>query len=122
VQQLRQHCDFVFFDTPSAAAFSDAAVLSQLMDGVLLVVRAQESPRGTELQIKQLLNKAKAHIIGVVLNDVDPEKVDSYHFHSHYYRPQPAPGQGEAPAALPGAEAEDALPPAPYPETSAAQE
>ena len=88
VQQLRQHCDFVFFDTPSAAAFSDAAMISQLMDGVLIVVRAQQSPRGSELQIKQLLNKAKAQILGVVLNDIDPEKVDSFHFHSHYYPPK----------------------------------
>jgi len=106
VQQLRQHCDFVFFDTPSAAAFSDAAVISQLMDGVLIVVRAQESPRGTELQIKQLLNKANAHILGVVLNDMDPEKVDSFHYHAHYYKPGGGRG-GEGRAALPSAAADD---------------
>lgn len=85
VQKLTEHADFVLFDTPSAVAFTDAVVLSQVVDGVILVVRAQQVPRGAELQVRNLLNKANATILGVVLNDVDPEHVDSYYFYSHYY-------------------------------------
>lgn len=82
---LAEHADFVLFDTPSAIAFTDAVVLSQVVDGVILVVRAQQVSRGAELQVRNLLNKANAAILGVVLNDVQPEQVDSYYFHSHYY-------------------------------------
>ncbi|MHB0999893.1 MAG: GumC family protein [Armatimonadota bacterium] len=85
VSQLSEHADFVIFDTPSVMAFTDAVVLSQVVDGVILVVRAQQVPRGSELQVRNLLNKANAKILGVVLNDVQPELVDSYHYHSHYY-------------------------------------
>jgi polysaccharide biosynthesis transport protein len=85
IEALRSSADFVLFDTPSAVAFTDSIVLSRFMDGVLLVVRANQVPRGAELQVKTLLNKAKARIIGVVLNDVQPESVDSYYYHSHYY-------------------------------------
>lgn len=83
--KLAEHADFVLFDTPSAIAFTDAVVLSRVVDGVILVVRAHQVPRGAELQVRNLLNKAKANILGVVLNDVQPEMVDSYYYHSHYY-------------------------------------
>lgn len=83
--KLAEHADFVLFDTPSAVAFTDAVVLSRVLDGVILVVRAHQVPRGAELQVRNLLNKANANILGVVLNDVQPEMVDSYYYHSHYY-------------------------------------
>lgn len=83
--KLAEHADFVLMDTPSAVAFTDSVVLSRVVDGVIMVVRAQQVPRGAELQVRDLLNKANANILGVVLNDVQPEMVDSYYYHSHYY-------------------------------------
>jgi len=109
IESLRQEADFVIFDTPSAVAFTDSIVLSRFMDGVLLVVRANQVPRGAELQVKNLLNKANARIIGVVLNDVQPDSVDSYHYHSHYYpntKPAALALTGRAGGSLP--ELEDA--------------
>ena len=85
LSKLTEHADYVLLDTPSAVAFTDAVVLSRIVDGVMLVVRAQQVPRGAELQVRDLLNKANATILGVVLNDVQPEMVDSYYYHSHYY-------------------------------------
>jgi len=85
VETLRQGADFVLFDTPSAIAFTDTIVLSRWIDGVLLVVRANQVPRGAELQVRKLFNKANVRILGVVLNDVQPTNVDSYYYHSHYY-------------------------------------
>ncbi|MBI2843057.1 MAG: polysaccharide biosynthesis tyrosine autokinase [Armatimonadetes bacterium] len=85
VAALASGADFVLFDTPSAIAFTDTVVLSRWIDGVLLVVRANQVPRGAELQVRKLFNKAKVQILGVVLNDVQPTSVDSYYYHSHYY-------------------------------------
>lgn len=85
IGSLKEVVDFVVLDTPSAVAFADTIVLSQMVDGVLLVVRAQQVARGAELQVRNLMNKAKARILGVVLNDVPPDDVDSYHYHSQYY-------------------------------------
>jgi len=107
VQKLTEHADYVLFDTPSAIAFTDAVVLSQVVDGVILVVRAQQVPRGSELQVRNLLNKADAAILGVVLNDVQPEAVDSCYFHSHYYPDAGAKQQW----LLQGAEGSRSLPP-----------
>ena len=82
--KLRESADFVLFDTPSAIAFSDAAIIASMTDGTLMVVRARQPLRGSQLQVAGLLNKARANIIGAVLNDAAPQTVDTYYFHSHY--------------------------------------
>lgn len=87
IADLSRDFDFVLFDTPSAAVFADAATLATLVDGVLLVVRAHEAPSGSELQVKGLLNKTKARIVAVVLNDMPAQQVDSARFYNHYYAP-----------------------------------
>jgi capsular exopolysaccharide synthesis family protein len=84
-EELKKQSDFVLFDTPSAIAFSDGLVLSSLVDATIMVVRANDIPRGSQDQVKKHLIHARANIIGVVLNDVDPDRVDSVHYHQHYY-------------------------------------
>ncbi|MDQ2687139.1 MAG: CpsD/CapB family tyrosine-protein kinase, partial [Armatimonadota bacterium] len=84
-ERLKPHTDFILIDTPSAIAFSDSAILASFMDAVLLVMRAQEAPRGGEGRVKELLTKARANVVGVVLNGVKPELVDSAYYHSAYY-------------------------------------
>jgi capsular exopolysaccharide synthesis family protein len=101
--ELRENADFVLVDTPSAIAFSDAAIIASMTDGALMVVRARQPLRGSQLQVTSLLNKARANIIGAVLNDVAPESVDTFYFHSHYYTPQ-VPGGEWALQALPAAQ------------------
>jgi capsular exopolysaccharide synthesis family protein len=85
VAALKEQADYVLFDTPSAVAFTDCVVLSKWLDGVVMVVRANQVPRGAELQVRKLFNKANVRILGVVLNDAQPSTVDSYYYHSHYY-------------------------------------
>ncbi len=84
-ERLKPHTDFILVDTPSAIAFSDSAILASFMDAVLLVMRAQEAPRGGEKQVREMLGKARANVVGVVLNGVKPQLVDSYHYHAAYY-------------------------------------
>jgi len=84
-ERLKPHTDFILVDTPSAIAFSDSAILASFMDAVLLVMRAQEAPRGGEKQVREMLSKARANVVGVVLNGVKPQLVDSYHYHAAYY-------------------------------------
>lgn len=99
VEALEQSCDVVLFDTPSAAVFADASVMASLVDGVVVVVRANHIPRGSELQVRHLLNKAKVKLLGVVLNDAAPEMVDSYYYHSHYYHSNGSKGELPPPSA-----------------------
>jgi capsular exopolysaccharide synthesis family protein len=69
ISRLRQEADLVLFDTPPVVAVSDAAVLAPRMDGVLLVLKAGQTRRDRAREARKLLEKVKANIIGVVLNN-----------------------------------------------------
>ncbi len=69
IERLKGEADVVLFDTPPVIAVTDAAVLASKVDGTLLVVKANQTTRERAKQARQILDKVKAHIIGVVLND-----------------------------------------------------
>ncbi|MFB3880129.1 MAG: polysaccharide biosynthesis tyrosine autokinase [Armatimonadota bacterium] len=96
---LEAHCDYVVIDTPSAAAFADAVLLGPLVDGVVLVFRANQPVRAVERRTKELFEKVGAKVLGVVLNEAAASNVDSYYFHSHYYPDAPALVADGGPAA-----------------------
>jgi len=85
VDRLEEHCDLVLFDTPSTVVFSDGPMLASWIDAVVMVVSANQVPRGTEAQTRDLLRRAKANVIGVVVNRMASDNVDSCHFYSSYY-------------------------------------
>ena len=70
VDRLRAEADYVIFDTPPAAALSDAAILAARADGVILVVGAGRTKRDLAQRAKEQLERVNAHILGVVLSGV----------------------------------------------------
>lgn len=56
--------DYVLFDTPPVGTFVDAAILSRLVDGTILVVKVGGAKRDELLTAYDQLQKAEAHIIG----------------------------------------------------------
>jgi polysaccharide biosynthesis transport protein len=96
--QVEARYDFVFIDTPPVMPVNDAAVLSPLVDGVVLVVRAHDTPRQIIFRAQARLAQARAKVLGVVLNKLDA-KSDHYatyyggRYYATYYR---APEEGAA--------------------------
>lgn len=58
----------VILDTPPVLLATDALVLSPVVDGVVLVVRAKDCSRGAARRACTLLSDVNAHIFGAVLN------------------------------------------------------
>ena len=73
IERLRAEADIVLFDTPPVTAVTDAAILASSIDGVLLVFQANKTRRERAKQARQILEKVKANIIGVILNDAQLE-------------------------------------------------
>ncbi len=96
--ELETAADVVLVDTPSAAVFADATVYASVVDAVVVIVRANQPPRGNERRIREMLNKNNLRQLGVVLNDANPETVESYHFNNHYYRYYRPEGEEALPA------------------------
>src|SRR5215471_93036 len=77
----------VIVDSPPAISFTDSAILSTFVDGVVLVVHSGRSSRAVVRRAKQQLMDVGAHIFGVVLNNVKLETQDYYYqgYYSSYY-------------------------------------
>lgn len=77
----------IIIDSPPAISFTDASILSTMVDGVMLVVHGGRSSRAVVRRAKQQLLDVGANIFGVVLNNVRVEAQDYYYsgYYSHYY-------------------------------------
>ena len=72
---IRAEADYVVIDGPSLGAFADSMMLAPLVDGVLIVARANQSMGTVEAQAKEMLERVGANIIGAVLNGASPDRV-----------------------------------------------
>lgn len=61
----------VIIDTPPVMAVGDGLVLSRLADGVVLVVRSDDTPKRLAQEATQRLKQVNAALLGVVVNDLD---------------------------------------------------
>ncbi len=84
IEELKQQADTIIFDTPPTIGFADSLVLANQMDGVVLLLSSGEVTRDAAKQAKLLLEKAKANILGVILNRVDVKR-EGYYYYYHYY-------------------------------------
>lgn len=85
---LRTRYDYVIVDTPPVLPVTDAVLLARACDGVVLVVRGQETPLDVVAKSRDRLTQARAKILGVVLNDVDVtggDYSDYYQYSYSYY-------------------------------------
>ena len=71
LQLLSEIYDYVFVDTPPASVVTDAAILSRVVDGVILIARSDVTSKQALNLSKKSLEDVNANILGVVLNGVD---------------------------------------------------
>ncbi len=75
---LRGSYDYIIVDTPPVDMVIDAVVLAPLTDGILFVVRANQSERGAIIHAMEQLEYAKARVLGFVLNGMDEDSGVGY--------------------------------------------
>jgi Mrp family chromosome partitioning ATPase len=75
--------DYVIIDAPPVIAVTDACVLASKVDGVNLVIGAGIVRPEMAQKAKELLTKAKGHLLGVILNRVEIEQEHAYYY--YYY-------------------------------------
>ncbi|WP_404786045.1 GumC family protein [Altericista sp. CCNU0014] len=93
IKEWRDVYDFVLIDTPPLAVASDALILAQMTDGILMVARpgvltspSAESSTEALAKISNQDNEKRANLLGLVLNGVIPEnEPDSYYFYAKNY-------------------------------------
>ncbi len=84
LNEVKDEYDMVLFDSPPVCLVTDAAVLSTIVDGVILVCASRQTTIENAKSAKALLNKVNANILGVVLNKMSI-KVGRYNKKVSYY-------------------------------------
>lgn len=82
--EVKGQYGIVLVDTPPVGPFADAAVISALVDGTILVFSAGRVRMNDAQRAKQMLMNVKANILGVVLNKV-PINYSGYNYYNYYY-------------------------------------
>lgn len=84
LKQAGEAYDYVFIDLPPVLAVTDAALVGNLADGVVLVVRSGMVAPEEVQEAKKRLQNGQANILGVVLNGV-PQQHSGYGYGYYYY-------------------------------------
>ena len=85
LQFLRGRYKHVVIDSPPAISFTDAAILSTQVDGVVLVAMAGKSSIHLMRRFKHRLANIGARVYGVVLNGIKADSFE-YEYYGGYYQ------------------------------------
>lgn len=84
IQYLTETYDYVIVDGPPALGFVDSHILSSLVDGVAVVVRAGKTPRNSIRDLIEKLWNLRANFLGVIVNGIELNQ-NSYYYKSYNY-------------------------------------
>jgi tyrosine-protein kinase Etk/Wzc len=81
LKEVSSRFDIVLLDSPPVIAVTDSAVLSSCIDGVIIVVRSEQTDRDALLRAVTLLKNVNAKLLGMLLNHLDIR-----HQYGSYYK------------------------------------
>jgi len=83
---LKQHWDYVLFDSPPLLLVSDNVLFATSLDGVILVAKAGQTTARDLLRAKELLEEGGARVLGVILNQMPQGQLPYYYnrYRSYY--------------------------------------
>lgn len=89
--ELKELYDYIVVDLPPVIAVSDALVASDLLDGLVFVVRHDYSEKGAVMEAMRQVDFSDAHVLGFVFNAVNEQKEGyagkyRYRYGHKYYR------------------------------------
>ncbi|MGG2094484.1 CpsD/CapB family tyrosine-protein kinase [Bacillus sp. S13(2024)] len=74
LQKAYQQFDLILVDTPPVLAVTDAHILANQCDGIILVVRSESTEKEKAVKAKQVLEHASGKVLGVILNAKEESK------------------------------------------------
>jgi capsular exopolysaccharide synthesis family protein len=85
LDEFAKEFDLVFLDAPPLLGFAECLQMATAADGVLIISRAGETKRKAVAEVISVLNRLRANIVGVVLNQVSQNtSADGYSYYGYY--------------------------------------
>ncbi len=85
IKEAKEKFDFILFDTPPITILTDPVILSRIADGIIMVIESGKTSKRVLPRINQVLDTAKARMIGVVFNKISSKTSSYYYYYSKYY-------------------------------------
>ncbi|WP_320186734.1 CpsD/CapB family tyrosine-protein kinase [Macrococcoides caseolyticum] len=84
ILNFEEHFDMIIIDTPPVLAVTDAVIMSNVVDGTILVTNVEINNKHHLVKAKEVLQKSEANILGIVLNNVEKSSKDDYYYYEYY--------------------------------------
>ena len=85
LNKLREREGITIIDAPPLLPVTDSVLLSQKIDGVILVASANETKKEVYKKGLERLKRVNANVLGSVLNKFPVKKNSYYNYQSYYY-------------------------------------
>ena len=93
VRHLESRFDYVIIDAPPLLPVTDAAVLSTVTSGTVVIIGAGDTTREQLSRSLSTVQAVNGRVLGLVLNKVATRGVDSYAYYRDGYAPHHEPGR-----------------------------
>ncbi|HOO75665.1 MAG TPA: CpsD/CapB family tyrosine-protein kinase, partial [Tepiditoga sp.] len=88
INQLKEKYDKIVIDLPPILAAADALIASKQADGLVLVVRANQTKKPSLKIAVDNINTSGTKLIGTVVNDINERNSNYYYYYYYYYDQQ----------------------------------
>lgn len=84
LEEAQREYQLVILDAPPLLGFAEPLQMATLADGVVVVTRAGTTNRRQVATVLATLNRLRANVVGLVLNQVVKDMSDSYTYYGYY--------------------------------------
>jgi polysaccharide biosynthesis transport protein len=83
LKQVAERYTYIIIDSPPILSVTDAAILGNMVDAVVLVIRHSKSGKNTLRRARDLLVRSGAPVAGILLNAVDLNSPEYYGYYGY---------------------------------------
>ena len=84
LDEASREYDLIILDAPPLLGFPEPLQMATAVDGVIIVARAGQTSRKGVASVLTTLNRLRANVIGLVLNEIHREISDTYYYYGYY--------------------------------------
>jgi len=84
LEEANTEYDLIVVDSPPILGFPEPLQMAAAVDGVVVVAKAGETNRKAVGSALNTLQRVRANVVGLVLNEVTSDVSDSYHYYGYY--------------------------------------
>jgi len=85
IEALKADSDYVLIDAPPMFAVGDAAAMADKVDGIIVVLRLEETTADTLKSVEDFFRRAPTRALGLVVSGVPRESKGEYYRNQKYY-------------------------------------